>query len=183
MNSVAYEVISLKLRWRDLQESSEGVRLNETIELPNLVKEHRQLIACEPFQVDLRGTGEMNAAVVEGVLKSRAKFRCSRCLTDFTEELNVPFLEHFVQAEDELSAEEGADEEDRIPVLGDTIEMTPYLEQVVNLALPHTPLCRQDCAGLCSECGVNRNESACSCKTERIDPRMADLAKFFEKDS
>ncbi|HEU4963064.1 MAG TPA: DUF177 domain-containing protein [Bacilli bacterium] len=173
----------MKLRWRDLRESSTGVHLNETIELPNLVKENRQLIACEPFQVDLHGTEESKIGHVEGTLKSKATFRCSRCLTDYSEDLIVPFEEDFVQAEDELAVEDGADEADRIPVLGETIDLVPHLEQTVNLALPYTPLCREECAGLCSECGVNRNETACACKTERIDPRLADLAKFFEQDS
>jgi uncharacterized protein len=185
MNSVAYEVISLKLRWRDLRDRSEGVTLQDSVELPNLVKENRQLISCEPIHVDLHGTEEMsNMALFQGDLKANATFRCSRCLCDFTEGLHVPFNEHFVQvSEDELSAGDGTDEEDRIPVIGDTIDLTPYLEQAVNLALPYSPLCRQDCAGLCPECGVNRNEETCSCNTERIDPRLADLAKFFEKDS
>lgn len=185
MNSVAYEVISLKMRWRDLRDHSEGVTLQDSVELPSLVKENRQLIACEPFRVDLHGTESLGDAFLQGDLKSLATYRCSRCLSDFTEDLHVPFTEHFVQVsdEDKLAAFEGTDEEDRIPVVGDVIELTPFLEQAVNLALPYSPLCRQDCAGLCPECGVNRNEEQCSCNTERIDPRLADLAKFFEQDS
>jgi uncharacterized protein len=185
MNSVAYEVISLKLRWRDLRESSEGVTLRESIELPNVVKENRQVISLEPFEARLHGTEATGIALVEGEMKSRATYRCSRCLTDFSDELHVPITEQFVQVTaDELAAEqEEPDDHDRIRVKGDVIALLPVLEQAVNLALPYRPLCRQDCAGLCPECGVNRNEETCSCNTERIDPRLADLAKFFEKDS
>ena len=170
----------MKLRWRDLRERSEGVRLQESVEWPNLVKENRQLIAVEPFQADLLGTEASGIGQVEGELNSRATYRCSRCLCDFSEELHVPIDEHFIQV-DELSDEEGADDEDRIPVVVQLIAQD-QLEQAVNLALPYTPLCREDCAGLCPECGVNRNEVTCSCNTERIDPRLADLAKFFEKE-
>jgi uncharacterized protein len=113
----------LKLRWRDLRERSEGVRLQESVELPNLVKENRQLIACEPFQADLHGTEASGVGQVEGELHSRATYRCSRCLCDFSEELHVPIDEQFIQV-DELS-EEGADNGDRIPVVGDTIDLTP----------------------------------------------------------
>lgn len=187
MNSVAYEVISLKLRWRDLRERSEGVSLHETIEWPNLTKENRQLIAIEPFDVQVHGSETNGIGIVKGDLKSRATYRCSRCLCDFTEELHVPIAEHFVQKEDdELSEADlfaGLDEQDRTPVTGDTLDLSPHLEQAVHLALPYNPVCKQDCAGLCPECGVNRNEVTCSCNTERIDPRLADLAKFFEKDS
>jgi uncharacterized protein len=187
MNSVAYEVISLKLRWRELRERSEGVTLHETIEWPHLTKENRQLIAIEPFDVRLYGTVASGIGIVTGEMQSRATYRCSRCLCDFTEELRVPIVEHFVQkADDELSEADkfaGLDEENRTPVVGETIDLEPHLEQTVQLALPYNPVCKQDCAGLCPECGVNRNEVTCSCNTERIDPRLADLAKFFEKDS
>jgi uncharacterized protein len=187
MNSVAYEVISLKLRWRDLQESSEqGVQLQESVAIPNVVKENRQVIALEPFRANLTGILETKGvATVQGDLESQATYRCSRCLCDFSEALHVPFTEHFVQvAGDKPSAQDGEeDEDDRIQVVGDTIDLTPYLEQAAHLALPYRPLCKQDCAGLCPECGVNRNEETCSCNTERIDPRLADLKKFFEKES
>jgi uncharacterized protein len=176
----------LKLRWRDLQDRPEGVTLQESVVLPNVVKENRQVIACEPFTTNLQGRmEEKGMATVEGDLDTQATYRCSRCLTDFSEALHVPFTEHFVQiAGDKPSAQDGEeDEDDRIQVVGDTIDLTPYLEQAVHLALPYRPLCKQDCAGLCPECGVNRNEETCSCNTERIDPRMADLKKFFEKDS
>ena len=43
------------------------------------------------------------------------------------------------------------------------------------LALPVTPLCRQDCKGLCAGCGVNLNEGMCACTEEEGDPRMAAL--------
>jgi uncharacterized protein len=185
MNSVAYEVISLKLSWRELRERSEGVSLQETVELPNLVKENRQLIQLDPVRVELHGTEASGIGTLRGNLKGKAVYRCSRCLNDFPEELHVPFDEHFMQVtEDKLSAVEGIEyEDDRIPVVGEQIDLVPFLEQAINLALPYRPLCNQDCAGLCPQCGVNLNEATCSCKTERIDPRLADLAKFFEKDS
>jgi len=182
MNSVAYEVISLKLHWRDLRESSEGVKVQESLELPSLVKENRQLIACEPIGVDVQGTSASGTALVEGDLKTRATYRCSRCLCDFSEDLHVPFQENFVQV-DKVEEGDEEDDEDRVRVAGEGFDLTPYIEQALNLALPYSPVCRQDCAGLCPVCGINRNEGTCSCNTERIDPRLADLAKFFENES
>ncbi|MGB8957081.1 MAG: YceD family protein [Tumebacillaceae bacterium] len=169
----------MKLRWRDLRERSEGVNLQESVELPNLVKENRQLVAAKPIQADLHGIEASGVGIVQGNLTTQATYRCSRCLCDFSEELHVPFDESFLQV-DKVPGDQEGDEEERIPVVGDTIDLTPYLEQAVNLALPYSPVCREDCAGLCPECGVNRNEVTCSCNTERIDPRLADLAKFFE---
>jgi uncharacterized protein len=42
------------------------------------------------------------------------------------------------------------------------------------LELPMAPLCRDDCAGLCPQCGANRNEGDCGCVAPR-DPRWANL--------
>jgi uncharacterized protein len=37
------------------------------------------------------------------------------------------------------------------------------------------PLCRDDCAGLCPQCGTNRNTGTCTCAAELEDPRLAPL--------
>ncbi|KEO81932.1 YceD family protein [Tumebacillus flagellatus] len=173
----------MKLRWRDLRESTNGVDIQESVELPTLVKENRQLISLSPVQVDLHGEETAGVVKVEGKLSATATYRCSRCLVDFSEELHVPFAEQFVQVEeDELADAEASLGEESNPVVGDAFDLTPFVEQEVALALPYAPLHAEDCKGLCLSCGVNLNETTCSCNTERIDPRLADLAKFFESD-
>jgi len=47
-------------------------------------------------------------------------------------------------------------------------------EQVL-LAIPMSAVCREDCAGLCAQCGQNLNEKKCGCETKVIDPRLAPL--------
>src|ERR1700712_3812055 len=47
-------------------------------------------------------------------------------------------------------------------------------EQVL-LSLPGRALCREDCKGLCSHCGGNRNETDCTCAEAEIDPRWSAL--------
>jgi uncharacterized protein len=50
------------------------------------------------------------------------------------------------------------------------------LREQVLLSLPARTLCQPDCKGLCPRCGVNRNETACSCDTGPSDPRWEALA-------
>ena len=59
------------------------------------------------------------------------------------------------------------------------LDITEAVRQSTILALPMKPLCQADCAGICPECGVNRNEARCACRSERIDPRWASLLKQF----
>lgn len=47
-------------------------------------------------------------------------------------------------------------------------------EQVL-LALPMSAVCREDCKGLCAQCGQNLNEKQCGCEQKVIDPRLAPL--------
>lgn len=54
----------------------------------------------------------------------------------------------------------------------------PLREQIL-LAQPMHLLCRPDCKGLCPQCGQNLNEGLCSCDTEEIDPRLAELKKLL----
>ena len=37
------------------------------------------------------------------------------------------------------------------------------------------PLCREDCRGLCPQCGMNRNTGTCECGPGWEDPRLAPL--------
>ncbi|MCG2963681.1 DUF177 domain-containing protein, partial [Escherichia coli] len=50
------------------------------------------------------------------------------------------------------------DEVDQYWVVDDLIDLDPVLRNAVVTALPFQPVCREDCLGLCSECGKNLNE-------------------------
>ncbi len=47
---------------------------------------------------------------------------------------------------------------------GAEIDLSRYFQELVALALPLQPLCREDCRGLCPRCGVDRNVEECSCE-------------------
>lgn len=166
------------LRWRDVHDQPNGIDIHETIELANLLKDNRQVIAMEPVSVDLHARVVSDTLTVDGKLQTQVAYRCSRCLTDYQDELTVDFSEQFVRK----TSKELTEEDERNPIVGDQIELDPFLEQEILLAIPYSPLCNEECAGLCPVCGVNRNEHACGCRTERIDPRLADLAKLLEQD-
>lgn len=43
------------------------------------------------------------------------------------------------------------------------IDLEPMVRDNVALSLPQSPLCREDCAGLCSRCGTDLNDGPCGC--------------------
>ena len=46
---------------------------------------------------------------------------------------------------------------------------------------PIRVLCREDCKGICSQCGANLNYTQCGCEKEATDPRMAAIKDIFSK--
>jgi len=55
------------------------------------------------------------------------------------------------------------------------IDLSELLREQFYLVLPMKPLCRPDCKGLCSQCGVNLNIETCQCSVQWEDPRLAGL--------
>jgi uncharacterized protein len=65
--------------------------------------------------------------------------------------------------------------DDSYRVTGTEIHLEPMLRDALTLSLPLNPLCKRDCKGLCSGCGVDLNVAACICVENDVDPRWAPL--------
>ena len=61
---------------------------------------------------------------------------------------------------------------------GRVIDVMPQIQESIYTLIPTKILCREDCKGLCPECGANLNEGSCSCKRDNIDPRLEALRNF-----
>jgi uncharacterized protein len=62
------------------------------------------------------------------------------------------------------------------------LDLTEAIRQRVLLEIPMVTLCREDCAGLCSQCGHNLNLGPCDCKPE-VDTRFSVLQKLLQNGS
>ncbi len=116
-------------------------------------------------------------AVVEGVLVTcdadvQLAGECARCLTEIRSNTRIDSQELF------LFPGKEPDDEEANRVEGDLIDLEPVLRDAVVLDLPFIPLCRDDCAGLCPECGADLNSDPEHGHAEKIDPRWADLASW-----
>ncbi len=61
------------------------------------------------------------------------------------------------------------------------IDLNDLLREQFYLALPMKPLCKNDCRGICPQCGANRNLTKCDCNPHIEDPRMAGLKTLLAK--
>jgi uncharacterized protein len=58
---------------------------------------------------------------------------------------------------------------------GEAIDVDEIVKEQIVLAVPTRMLCREECKGICPECGIDRNTGECKCITDNIDPRWAGL--------
>jgi uncharacterized protein len=64
---------------------------------------------------------------------------------------------------------------------GDEFDPELLLIEQLQLNVPMRAVCREDCQGLCPDCGINRNLASCGCDEARIDPRWEALRGLQEK--
>jgi uncharacterized protein len=121
-------------------------------------------------------------SVVEGVLVTGAAAapvsgQCSRCLDPTDDEIEVELTELYAYPD---STTEATTDEDEISRLIDNrIDLEPIVRDAIVLALPQVPLCREDCRGLCPECGGKWADLGPGHGHETIDPRWAALVERF----
>ena len=107
-------------------------------------------------ELDLRLESVMEGVLVTGTARAPLTGECVRCLEPLERELEADFQEMYSYADDRSrDADTGDDaEEDTLFLEGDLFDLEPVLRDAVVLSLPLQPVCREDCPGLCAECGA-----------------------------
>ena len=108
---------------------------------------------------------------------------CGRCLSPAKLIIDTEFDEEFLPANRDLIGDRTMPREAEFDPaleidLRNMLDMTEALAQSLSIAVPVTPLCRQDCAGLCFRCFADRNITPCTCDENPIDPRWQSLAEL-----
>lgn len=152
----------------------------ETIELlPETIGESK---ITAPAAGDVNG---QIAVVEDGFLLTLAvaaelTLRCDHCLDEFQSSVESE-LESLVlvEPEPETTGEVELDERELGVLRLDEPELDtePLVVGQVQLAVPMSARCRDDCAGLCPQCGVNRNHEKCDCRPP-VDPRWQALTEI-----
>ena len=149
-----------------------------------------ELPAAEPesFHLELRAHRMGAELYLEGTLVGVAELACGRCARRYRQPLREGLRLVLEPVGERAPTDpEGAATLARDGVwLGEEIEsgwfrgpvidLGSHLREVVALALPVQPLCREECRGLCPRCGVDRNVEKCGCETKPSHSPFAVLA-------
>lgn len=117
------------------------------LSLPNA-----ELLSPVKVQGEVFLTGE-NSAETEGEITFTVSGECTRCLAPTEKIFTVEFAEAF-----------GTD--DGYPVVNGKIDLTKAVDDIIITNTPVAFLCREDCKGLCPNCGANLNDGECKCNNK-----------------
>ncbi len=111
---------------------------------------------------------------VQGRVKIEVKLTCVRCLIEFDAPLQADFLLVAVPAEQyspDQKEQESRESRKQDPVFisysGGQLDLFQEIRSALILAIPMKPLCREDCPGLCHQCGARLAEGACACNRKK----------------
>jgi uncharacterized protein len=126
--------------------------------------------------LDLRFQAVSEGVLVTGSAVAPLTGECARCLDPLTSSTGISFQELYRYLPD--PGEDENDVEERF-LDGDLLDLEPAFRDAVVLALPLSPLCSEDCPGLCAECGAKLADAGPDHgHGEKTDPRWGLLAQL-----
>ncbi|MGH3254476.1 MAG: YceD family protein [Streptosporangiaceae bacterium] len=151
-------------------------------------------------ELDLRFEAVAEGVLVTGTVTAPLAGECARCLGPVASSVTASFTElylypparprgtgqgrdgrHHQDRRDRYDEHEEQDDEERY-LDGDLLDLEPALRDAVVLALPMSPLCRDDCPGLCIECGAPLGDAGLGHRHEDPqDPRWNALKQFDDQ--
>jgi uncharacterized protein len=134
-------------------------------------------VADDLYITYLRGTLRLSRTkegiLVQGRVHIGLEDECYRCLTDVTTDAVIDIEELYAYQ---------TDSETEFIIYDDAIlDLAPLIRAETLILNARGVLCREDCKGLCMDCGANLNLSTCDCALEVIDPRMAKLKELLDR--
>lgn len=163
------------IKINNLKEGTHQYKLDEPIESVGL---DEPFIDKVNIHLDLQKLH--NQIVLKTELKINARFECDRCNSDFIAILVTDYKMVYLFGSND---EDNKDSVDVIylPADASEIRLEAEIRDYALLAIPMKKLCKEDCKGLCLECGKNLNEGACSCGNHDVDPRWLPLKELKNK--
>ncbi|MGN6754194.1 MAG: YceD family protein [Intrasporangium sp.] len=159
--------------------------LHRTVELSeDLGTDIISIKAGAPVEIEVRLESVVEGVLVTGSVRGTATGACVRCLDPVDLPVEGTFQELFAytdRAAHHHKVGADSDEDEVYELVGDLIDLEPVIRDAVVPTLPFQPVCREDCPGLCSQCGVRLADDP-EHHHEVIDPRWSALSGLLGDD-
>ena len=155
-------------------------RVERTVPAP--AREAGGIAMQVPEGQDIAVEAELESVVegiyVHGTVTAHLEGECSRCLDPVEQDVAARVDELFMYPE-KVKAE---DRDDSVLFEDDAVNVGPLVRDALAMEADERPLCREDCPGLCAQCGF-RMEDDPDHHHDVIDPRFAALQGLLDEDS
>jgi uncharacterized protein len=137
----------------------------------------------EPVDIKLRIISAEKQYIIRGQITTTASAQCVKCLTQFklTVAEEVGWAVQIVDDPKIITREEESEDFWFIEKGCVELNIADRVRETVLIGLLQDPVCREDCRGLCAQCGANLNRDPCGCKTKEIDSQWGPLKELLEK--
>ena len=161
----------LRFNFGFLIEASPGTSREITIDYPTIALEDDLIVS--PLSGAFEAIRNSKGIYITGQLRTNIAGECARCLVDLRLPITLQLDDLFYYpAYLAPSGEFGVGEDG-------FIDLAPLVRELGLLGIPMQPLCKDDCQGLCGECGTNLNIDSCNCVDDRQDPRFSQLQELL----
>jgi uncharacterized protein len=167
----------------DLKE--EPLHVHHVFPIKDIMFSHEDAELNAPVTTDFVLSHRDRDLKIEGSVETSILFRCSRCMkefcTPFVAEFDLSYIPQQKFAGDSAEIELKYEDMEVEYYDGITFDVNVMVLEQIELAMPMQYVCREDCKGLCYQCGADLNEGECLCKKEPLDSRLSVLLDFQKK--
>lgn len=153
------------------------VRIKDSIPADDPIWNEAEFSLREPLALDLEARSVGEGVYVRGRMRTRLQLSCRRCI----EPLDLPVDEEvdlYYEPLEGREAEEWGGDVYPLPARATEVDLTPALYEHMVLNVPIFVVCREECKGLCAQCGGNLNETSCDCTPEEAEGPWDALKKL-----
>lgn len=138
------------------------------------------------YELELNRVG--TTVRVRGRVSAGVECQCGRCLTEFpvpvAAVVRLDYIPADSPADSALDKEHllSGEEMNAAGYRNEEIDLADLVYEQVQLSLPMSPVCREDCRGLCPVCGSNLNEAPCAGHEDRGESPFNVLSALMKQE-
>lgn len=158
----------------------ESFTFEKTVNLDDLKEMNKEIRHVSPIHVKGEAVYSDSILVFTLSIKGELILPCSRTLADAHLPIDLQVEERFHPANEYIS-ERVAEEEDIHLFEGNIVDLTPYVKERIILEIPMQIFADDEAIRAAPLRGEGWEVVSEEEQKDKIDPRLADLAKFFNK--
>jgi uncharacterized protein len=133
-------------------------------------------------ELQVENTGSL--LLVRGRLHAVVRLICVRCLQAFERPLDITFEEEFATGETEPDGVTMDRDEPETSAMDDLVlDVAELTRQQLAVNMPIASVCREECRGICPQCGQDLTRGTCECSVEPVDSRWSRLSELLQPDA